>query len=291
MPDYLTNSIVSDGDSLELGIGKVAQAAQANQTAITALQTTATNIQNELDAAELGAGLNANGTYTAPVGTNYLTGATSLKNADVLLDAQIKTNADNIATNAGNIAANTTAIGDNQNELGFLRAYTGKPSAGAVLPQYTSNNVVVNNQSELAAISALDAKQGTITGGTPIVTAGNTNAQNFEALANNAASQRTVTSASAGSTPVVIDTVPLGASLTYVKWEVDAVQGSNVEAQAIYALEKGGVRDITPYAKLRVGNIAGLTFSVEVNGGNLELRVSANSVTQFTAVRRNIHIV
>ena len=42
--------------------------------------------QAELDVAEVGAGLNTNGTYTAPVGTTFLGGATSLKNADFILD-------------------------------------------------------------------------------------------------------------------------------------------------------------------------------------------------------------
>lgn len=51
----------------------------------------------EIDAIETGAGLNADGTYTPDAGSNYITGATSLKNADSLLDAQVKVNADAIA--------------------------------------------------------------------------------------------------------------------------------------------------------------------------------------------------
>lgn len=54
-------------------------------------------IQTELDTTQTGAGLNTDGTYTAPVGSNYLGSAASLKNADQLLDAEIKTVADDLA--------------------------------------------------------------------------------------------------------------------------------------------------------------------------------------------------
>lgn len=50
----------------------------------------------EIDAIETGAGLNADGTYTPDAGSDYITGATSLKNADSLLDDQIKVNSDAI---------------------------------------------------------------------------------------------------------------------------------------------------------------------------------------------------
>jgi hypothetical protein len=48
------------------------------------------NQQTEIDAIETGSGLNANGTYTAPTGTNYLGTASSLKDADSKLDTQLK---------------------------------------------------------------------------------------------------------------------------------------------------------------------------------------------------------
>jgi hypothetical protein len=49
-----------------------------------------TPLQNEVNAIETGAGLGTNGAYTADNTTNYLTAATSLKNADKLLDTQLK---------------------------------------------------------------------------------------------------------------------------------------------------------------------------------------------------------
>ena len=46
--------------------------------------------QVEMDATQVGAGLNTDGSYTPPVASNYLSGSTSLNNADSILDAKIK---------------------------------------------------------------------------------------------------------------------------------------------------------------------------------------------------------
>lgn len=45
-------------------------------------------------------------------------------------------------------------------EEGFIRAYIGKPTAGNVLPVYTSTNFVVQSSSLKTAVSALDAEFG-----------------------------------------------------------------------------------------------------------------------------------
>lgn len=54
-------------------------------------------LQSELDSTQSGAGLETDGSYSANVSTNYISSATSLKNADELLDTQVKVNADAIA--------------------------------------------------------------------------------------------------------------------------------------------------------------------------------------------------
>ena len=70
-------------------------------------QTTA-ELQTEIDDVETGAGLGDDGTYTADSTTNYLTGATSLKDADKKLDAQLNTEASNRATEDTNLGNRTT---------------------------------------------------------------------------------------------------------------------------------------------------------------------------------------
>lgn len=69
-------------------------------------------IQAELDATQVGAGLAANGGYVAHTDTNYINGATSLHNADKLIDTAVKSAADAAgaaATAAGNAATAAAA--------------------------------------------------------------------------------------------------------------------------------------------------------------------------------------
>lgn len=54
-------------------------------------------VQSELDSTQVGAGLGTDGSYTAPVGSNYLGSAVSLKDADSKLDTQIKVVADGLS--------------------------------------------------------------------------------------------------------------------------------------------------------------------------------------------------
>jgi hypothetical protein len=73
-------------------------------------------VQSELDTTQAGAGLETDGTYVADGTADYISAATSLKNADSLLDDQIKVNADAIGVNAGNISTNASNITDLQNQ-------------------------------------------------------------------------------------------------------------------------------------------------------------------------------
>jgi len=56
------------------------------------------DLQTEVDNIESGSGLNDDGTYTADSSSNYISDASSLKDADSKLDNQIKTNYDDIQT-------------------------------------------------------------------------------------------------------------------------------------------------------------------------------------------------
>jgi len=73
-------------------------------------------LQSELDATQTGAGLEANGTYSANASTNYLTTATSLVSADEALDAKLKETrdlVDNLGTNSvASVNGETPVAGD-----------------------------------------------------------------------------------------------------------------------------------------------------------------------------------
>ena len=82
-------------------------------------------LKSLLATTQLGAGLNTDGTYSPNASSNFITGATSLNNADTILDGQVKNNTDaitdnttSIVTNTSDIATNLTAITDNTASIG-----------------------------------------------------------------------------------------------------------------------------------------------------------------------------
>lgn len=80
--------------------------------AVAALGDSTDDLADEVDAIEAGVGLNADGTYTAPVGSNFVGTATSVKGAVVALDTQLKTVSDSAAANATAVEAKVAKAGD-----------------------------------------------------------------------------------------------------------------------------------------------------------------------------------
>ena len=128
-------------DALETTMGSAALSttAQTVTAAINELNTGSStaiaNLQTEVDAVETAVGLNADGTFTAHSGTNYMDSGSTMKAVDVLLDAAVKANQDAIAaeavtaraaegvnataiaTNVTNIATNVTNIATNASDI------------------------------------------------------------------------------------------------------------------------------------------------------------------------------
>lgn len=112
LPNYTSENYVTDGDSLEVAVGKLDNQAKTNVDAIIALVGVDTAIQTEIDAIEtsLGTSVNADGTWNGFTGTNYLDGSSSNTAALTDLDSQTKTNADAIAALSGSGALKSTAV-------------------------------------------------------------------------------------------------------------------------------------------------------------------------------------
>ena len=70
-------------------------------------------LKSLLATTQLGAGLNTDGTYSPNASSNFITGATSLNNADTILDGQVKNNETTITTNTSDIATNAAAFANN----------------------------------------------------------------------------------------------------------------------------------------------------------------------------------
>jgi hypothetical protein len=84
-----------------------------------------TDIQTEVNTIETGAGLSASGTYVFDASSNYLLPANSLKQADHLLDAQLKIVADDLASAAVNAIGNTLVRRDNLGSANFYNVNIG----------------------------------------------------------------------------------------------------------------------------------------------------------------------
>ncbi len=114
-------------------------------------KNTLTSLQTELDSAETGAGLGTGGTYSAQVGAAYISTATSLFNADVKLDAQVKINEDGLSQE---VSDRTNADSLLQTELDATQLSIGLGTDGT----YTApaSNYLGGSSSVVIALGALD---------------------------------------------------------------------------------------------------------------------------------------
>ena len=107
------NRIAADTAAAAAASDQLATETAARLAGDAAATTRMDGIQAELDASQAGAGLNVDGTFSAPANTEYLDTATSLKNADVLLDAALKAEVDRavgVETNLGSAIANEAQL-------------------------------------------------------------------------------------------------------------------------------------------------------------------------------------
>jgi len=129
----LTTSDVS-GVATDADLTTLEGRVTTNEGDITALEGRVTTNEGDITAVELelgttqsGAGLNSNGTYTPDPTANYISAASTLKNADSLLDDQVKVNAD--------------AISAAQTEINAIETGAGLSSSGVYIPDPTADYI------------------------------------------------------------------------------------------------------------------------------------------------------
>lgn len=132
--------------------------------------------QVELDATQAGAGLNTDGTYTANATGNYVSSATSLKDADNKLDAALKALSGVAASKASQTEIDATQVGAGLNADG---TYSANANAA----------YIANANSLVSADNALDSA--------------------VKSLANVVATKGTVSSVSVTSTDITVTGSPI----------------------------------------------------------------------------------
>ena len=187
------------------------------------------------------------------------------------------------------IAFAQIASADTEAELGFIRIFIGKAAAGGETPTYSSTNFVVNATSLETAIGALDAQLGT--------TQNDLDQAELDILKARTESAQANVTVITTIDSVLVDNVSL------VKWSVmiegnllaDAALKRAVEILATHDGHINGAgadatdSDYTVYAKLKMGNIVGMVFTVDVSGACvaqvMRLRVTLTSAVDVRAIR------
>src|SRR6056300_1026293 len=141
----------------------------ATKAYVDSVSSTASGLQTELDATQAGAGLGANGAYTANGSANYISSVTTLQAADNALDAQIKTNADAIASNASDISTLQSNVSSNDSDISSLQSdvSTAQSDISTLQSNVSSNDSDISTlQSNVSSndsdISALQTQAGSI---------------------------------------------------------------------------------------------------------------------------------
>src|SRR6056300_1215554 len=94
----------------------------ATKAYVDSVSSTASGLQTELDATQAGAGLGANGAYTANGSANYISSVTTLQAADNALDTQLKTVADAVASNDSDISTLQSNVSSNDSDIATLQS-------------------------------------------------------------------------------------------------------------------------------------------------------------------------
>ena len=155
--------------ALTLSADPTANLHAATKQYVDSVSSSVTSLQSEVDATQTGAGLGANGAYSANASTNYLGSVASLKAADEALDSQLKTVADAVASNDTDISSLQSSVSTNASAISTLQSNVSSNDTDiATLQSNVSSNdsdistLQTNVASNDSDISALQTQAGSL---------------------------------------------------------------------------------------------------------------------------------
>ena len=122
----------------------------ATKQYVDAVSSNVTSLQSEVDATQTGAGLGANGAYSANASTNYLGSVASLKAADEALDSQLKTVADAVASNDTDISSLQSSVSTNASAISTLQSNVSSNDSDIA----TLQSNVSSNDSDISSLQS-----------------------------------------------------------------------------------------------------------------------------------------
>ena len=216
----------------------------ATKAYVDSVSSTASGLQTELDATQAGAGLGANGAYTANGSANYISSVTTLQAADNALDAQLKTVADAVASNDSDISTLQSNVSSNDSDISSLQSdvSTAQSNISTLQSNVSSNDSdIASLQSDVSAntsaissndsdISALQTKVGSLaTDGNSASFSGDISAANA-VFSGNLTVQGTTTS---------VQTTNIDVTDSLMNLSKGAASGANASNDGGFIVERG----------------------------------------------------
>jgi len=245
-----------------------------------------------------------NGPITAYAGSEYISEAKTMAEADKNLDAAIKVNSDTIATNATNIATNTTAI-DNEvsratNAEAALsgRIDTNATNIAANTTAIASNtaNIATNTTNIAANTTAIDNEVSRATNAEAALSGRiDTNATNIAAnttaIASNAANIATnTTNIAANTTAIASNTANIATNTTNIDANTTAIASNTANIATNTTAIASNAANITTNTTNIASNTAAIGNEVS-RATNAEAALSGRINTNATNIATNTQAI
>jgi hypothetical protein len=216
----------------------------ATKAYVDSVSSTASGLQTELDATQAGAGLGANGAYSANGSTNYLGSVASLKAADEALDAQLKTVADAVASNDSDISTLQSNVSSNDSDISSLQSDVS--TAQSDISTLQSN--VSSNDSDISSLqSSVSANTSAISSNDSDISALQTQAGSLAADGNSASFSGNISAANAtfsgnltvNGTTTSVNTTNIDVTDSIMNLSKGAASGTNASNDGGFIVERG----------------------------------------------------